>query len=611
LNVAFKEHYINGHGVGIDDVTLGHKDYDITALSANMDDWAFVGDTAKPAARFKNAGYASASFDAVAEIESLGYSSRKTFTNVAHDSVVEVVFDGLVPAAAGAFDIKIYADIAADENMGDNELAGTLNVAERLTPAAWHLETPIPAGYAVHGSFPYTKKSSDPAKPDTTFLYVMGGYRAPNTSQDSIYKYNTLSKEWTYLGKSGLLASDIIALQVKGKAYMAGGYIGSDNSSSLLIYDIEADSFMTGKSMPNPVRSYAAASYGDSLVYIFGGLKDNSSYQFTSDVLVYNIHTDEWAPATMLPDDYLMGVSAVIAGNKIVLTGSYETYTAVSNKVYFGEINPADPYTIHWSSERRPCLGIIFAAAGAWYGKEKSYAFFVGGQTTESQYNMFLWVYDMNNKKWLKGPDQPALSLYAPTVSPVVRNDSVYMVLPGGMNLTDSYNTNQWLYIGKDKPLNYSSKDLAAVSINAADTVYANNELIFKASFTNKQLAAQTFDAVMEITPGSYKKSAAVSALGYLGVKEISFPAWKPDTTGTYTVKVYAAVNGDEDAGNDTLTSTVVVRNTIGIDDEGMTPAVYSLSLSTLARLPPPIFYKSRALSPLRHRMFERQAACS
>ncbi|HEX2983040.1 MAG TPA: T9SS type A sorting domain-containing protein, partial [Ignavibacteriales bacterium] len=144
--------------------------------------------------------------------------------------------------------------------------------------------------------------------------------------------------------------------------------------------------------------------------------------------------------------------------------------------------------------------------------------------------------------------------------------------------LTDSYNTNQWLYIGKDKPLNYSSKDLAAVSVNAADTVYAKNEIIFKASFTNKQLAAQTFDAVMEITPGSYKKSAAVSALGYLGVKEISFPAWKPDTTGTYTVKVYAAVNGDEDAGNDTLTSTVVVRNTIGIDDEDMAPAVYSLS---------------------------------
>jgi hypothetical protein len=578
IYIAFKEHYINGHGVGIDDVTLGHRDYDITALNANMDEWAFVGDTAKPAARFQNAGYAGATFDAVAEIEALGYSSRKTFKNVAHDSIVEVVFDGLVPAVAGAFDIRIYADMTADENISDNELSAKLNVTERFTPAAWHMETPIPAGYAVHGSFPYTKKSSDPAKPDTTFLYVMGGYRAPNTSQDSIYKYNTLSKEWTYLGKSGLLASDIIALQVKGKAYMAGGYIGSDISSSLLIYDIEADSFMTGKSMPNPVRSYAAASYGDSLIYIFGGLKDNSSYQFTSDVLVYNINTDEWAPATLLPDDYLMGVSAVIAGNKIVLTGSYETYTAISNKAYFGEIDPADPYTINWSTERRPCQGIIFAAAGAWYGKEKSYAFFVGGQTTESQYNKVLWVYDLNDKKWLKGPDQLALSLYAPTISPIVRNDSVYMALTGGLNLSDSYNTNQWLYIGKDKPLNYSSRDLAAVSINADDTVYANNEITVKASFTNKQLAVQTFDAVMEITPGSYKKSATVTALEHLGVKEISFPAWKPDTAGTYAIKVYAAVNGDEDAGNDTLTSTVVVRNTIGVGGEDMAPAVYSLS---------------------------------
>ncbi|HEX2983558.1 MAG TPA: kelch repeat-containing protein, partial [Ignavibacteriales bacterium] len=502
IYVAFKEHYINGHGVGIDDVTLGHKDYDITALSANMDDWAFVGDTAKPAARFKNAGYAVASFDAVAEIEAIGYSSRKAFTNVAHDSIVEVVFDGLVPAASGALNIKIYADIAADENLSDNELTAVLNVAERFTPAAWHLETPIPAGYAIHGSFPYTKKSSDPAKPDTTYLYVMGGYRAPNTSQDSMYKYNTLSKEWAYLGKSGLLTSDIIALQVNGKAYIAGGYNGSVVVSSLLIYDIEADSFMTGKSMPNPLRTYAAAVYADSLIYLFGGIKDNSKYEWTSDVLVYNIHTDEWAPATLLPDDYLMGISAVIAGNKIVLTGSYEANSAISNKVYFGEINPADPYTILWHSERRPCPGIISAAAGAWYGKEKSYAFFVGGQTIESQYNMFLWVYDLKNNKWLKGPDQPALSLYAATVSPIVRNDSVYMVLPGGLNLTDSYNTNQWLYIGKDKPLNYSSKDLEAVSINAADTVCAKNEIIFKASFTNKQLAAQTFDAVMEITPG-------------------------------------------------------------------------------------------------------------
>jgi hypothetical protein len=585
IYIGFKYAPSLGSGMFLDNVKLGAPAVnDIAIRGLTIPEGMTKGQHCWPIGYFENTGTAPQTFDVVLEIKPDNYKSRMTFTNVAPDSALQATFNYWIAPNHGPYEAKMYVELPSDEYPRNNTLIEQFNIFDIIEPSVWHTEPVLPARYFAHGGFTYTKKSPDPAQPDTTFIYVIGGFKEQNVLQDSIYRYNTLTGEWSFVRTSPYAAAYNSAIQLNGKVYIPGGAVDMyTTTSSFYIYDIELDSFTVGAELPLPLCQYASGTYGDSLIYIFGGLNNIYYPEYSNKVRIYNTNTNTWSEGTPLPDDLgRSGLAGTILNTSIVLTGSfYPTSGASYNTVYYGEINPDDPYNITWTVGENPGgKKLSYASAGAWFGKDKPYIFFTAPYLINNSYlSAELLAYDVLKKEWLTGDYKPSATSWSSALSSVVRNDSVFMVLTGGKDNGITYAANEWLYIGPNDPLTKDAIDAAAVSIDMADSTVAGSELTPKATFMNKQLTPRTFNVVMEITPGAYKSETTVSALALRAKAQVSFAAWKPETAGAYTVKVYPKLNGDEDASNDTISASVIVTDVIGVDDESdMAPAVYSLS---------------------------------
>ncbi|HEX3074558.1 MAG TPA: T9SS type A sorting domain-containing protein, partial [Ignavibacteriales bacterium] len=423
-------------------------------------------------------------------------------------------------------------------------------------------------------------------------VYLIGGDDIDGNMSNSIFKYNPAMKTWEKLSYPMHKSLHYFnAVQIGGKIYMGGGQSKLNTyESSFVSLDLETEEYTELAAMPSRVYGYALGTYGDSLIYIMGGCTDVNpgpgSFHFTTAVQVYNIKTNEWKLASPFTGEPRMSIAGAICGNTIVLAGGYGDYSPYySNAVDVGIIDPKDPYTIAWGQSEYPAGGFSQLMSGSWEGEHKKFVYFTGGYAKNvysmgDVFSVKTWIYDVQQNTWLAGPDKISHVENPASLAMVVRNDSVFMAAAGGLNHIDytRRTPTELLYIGKDEPYDFSEKDAAAVSIDVADTLYLNKEITPAASFTNKRPTPQIFSVTMEITPGSYKRTAVVSSLEYNSVRQVSFPKWTPDAAGTYAIKVYLSVGGDNDKSNDTLTSVITVRNAIGIWNEDMAPAVYSLS---------------------------------
>jgi hypothetical protein len=575
IYLGFKEFNKYGCGLLLDYVQFGPQpDNDLSVALLPMGPFV-EGDSIAPAVQIENTGKLSQSFDVSVDVPAAGYSRLMSFTDITPDSSFIVMF----PKYKVASDYQeMTASIvsATDENESNNSYTLPITPYKKLTSAQWHSETPMDAAAARHAAFSYFKKGVG-EDPDESYIYAMGG--DANGISDSIFSYNTDARQWSLAGHMPAALRDFSAFQINGKVYIPGGYSAGNSTSNLYIYDIEADTFLIGAAMPTTLCGYASAVYGDSLIYLFGGIKDYSlppPGQTFNEVYIYNINSNIWSAGTPLPDNGTYGFSGSIVENTIVLVaGSDPTSPAALDKVYYGQINPADPKDITWTTGKYPEGGAAGCAAGSWYGKDLKQVYFTGGSDLSPLKSV--WAYDITKKEWFKGPDKITPVKYSSPLVPVVRGDSVFLAVTGGSALLKSQNVNEWLYIGPNDALTAQGKDVAAYSIDA-DTAVINTEFIPKASFINKQLAMQSFNVTMEITPGGYSNTQTVTNLAYNNKAQVSFDKYIPIGAGKYTIKVYASLLGDEDKSNDTLKSELVVLSSDVAADYVMVTPVLSVN---------------------------------
>lgn len=125
-------------------------------------------------------------------------------------------------------------------------------------------------------------------------IHVFGGTSNPTGH----FIYNTLTDTWAAGPSMPVGMNQHAAIAVGDKIYLIGGTPDEDESAHdvVLIYDIVAETYTPGASMPEARTQFGATLGPDCLIYIVGGKTDyyNMCLPLHDDVFIYDPQTDTW-----------------------------------------------------------------------------------------------------------------------------------------------------------------------------------------------------------------------------------------------------------------------------------------------------------------------------
>lgn len=185
------------------------------------------------------------------------------------------------------------------------------------------------------------------------------------------------------------------AVTLRGRIFLVGGYSvlpdGDERTDPrLLEYHPATNTWADRGKVPVEVDDTVALAWRERYIYLISGwhgpARDN-----VRAVQVYDVDTGSWFEATPLPGPGVFGHAGAIADNRIVVIDGVERDPetrafVISDKVYVGVIDRADPSHIDW--ERRPAHpgSPTYRAASAPAPTPGGRLLFVGG--TAHPYNI-------------------------------------------------------------------------------------------------------------------------------------------------------------------------------------------------------------------------------
>ena len=239
---------------------------------------------------------------------------------------------------------------------------------------------------------------------------------------------NTAQAESSWLQKSsvpsslplkGRLAS--IAVGVKDKAYLFGGYTVSEDHSEVsspdnFMYHVGTDHYTKIANMPVPVDDAVALVYQQRFIYLISGWHNDGNVNL---VQVYDVQQDTWSQASPYLGVPVFGHAGGIVGNKMVVCDGVKVQaregkrrTFVSEPAcYLGIIEPTNPLKIDWRALAHPTSVARYRMASAGIVSTSKMVFF-GGSDNPYNYNgigyngepsepsKHVWVYDLVSQKW-------------------------------------------------------------------------------------------------------------------------------------------------------------------------------------------------------------------
>jgi N-acetylneuraminic acid mutarotase len=193
--------------------------------------------------------------------------------------------------------------------MGGTNLSKIFNSVEIYDPAAdtWSTGTPMPAARSKHTSTLVNGK-----------FYVIGGLGASGSKVNTVWEYDPVADTWASKGNMPKTLSGHVSV-------VDGGYIFVfvDDGTTVYIYEVAADEWWYGTSMPNAYIGRTASAVNGK-IYAIGGL---SSMKFRSTCLEYDLSkpygsSDAWTYKSSMAAGRTRLTSAVVGG-KIYAIGGY------------------------------------------------------------------------------------------------------------------------------------------------------------------------------------------------------------------------------------------------------------------------------------------------
>ncbi|HEX2983041.1 MAG TPA: choice-of-anchor J domain-containing protein, partial [Ignavibacteriales bacterium] len=279
IYIGFKCYNNIGTGLMLDDVALGHHlAADVSPESLSIKRYVSEGVPVNINGSIANLSLSGGAqtFPVTCEILDGSYTDVQTVSDLAPGTSTSVTFAQWTPAVPGTYTVKLYTGLAADGNINNDTITSQVTVLEAYSGLGWHYEADMPVSRNDLAAVSYVKKSDDQAIADTPSVFVLGGRGAPgntNRMDTTVYKYNAISRSWSNANAKFPEVKNFKAWQFEGKIYVPGGS-GADEfaTSNLYIYDIEADTVLKGTEMPAATQGYAMGTYGDSLIYVMGGI---------------------------------------------------------------------------------------------------------------------------------------------------------------------------------------------------------------------------------------------------------------------------------------------------------------------------------------------------
>jgi N-acetylneuraminic acid mutarotase len=230
------------------------------------------------------------------------------------------------------------------------------------TKTKWIALPAMPKGRAVGGVINFENK-----------IYYFGGVGAyiSLTVYDN-FVYDIKTKQWTKLNNIKCARCEMGIVELNGKAYLFGGWLGNAPTDTAEVYDIKTKKYELLPPLPKKITSCSAtASNGkiyiiggtlnvtntyffefdpitktyqqlatfeksrmncnlvskDSLIYaIGGGSYKNDNYFLHNDCEVYNIKTKIWEAKTSMPVAIMRGTACIIKNKIHFLGGTTSVY---------------------------------------------------------------------------------------------------------------------------------------------------------------------------------------------------------------------------------------------------------------------------------------------
>jgi len=105
------------------------------------------------------------------------------------------------------------------------------------------------------------------------------------------------------------------------------------------------------------------------------------------------------------------------------------------------------------------------------------------------------------------------------------------------------------------------TNDVLAQSIDINPVVYG--AFAPQGTAFNNGSTVQSFDMIMEITPGAYKDTVSITSLASATASQETFASFTPSTEGAYNVTLYTILAGDGNLLNDTITGSFYYVNSV------------------------------------------------
>lgn len=201
-------------------------------------------------------------------------------------------------------------------------------------------------------------------------IYVMGGQSAPattDTAAATVWKLELVEgkdpdTKWDNLSWQeveswpGPPRSDAMAAAQDGNVYLFGGYTGEPQGTYLndaYKYNIKEGWKRVADIDSGGIASASAIKYGDSHIFVFGGIKNDST--LSSDILAYHTITNTWIKANTMPAA-LAGAGVEQWLGKIIIFDGVTDSGVTSNNCYSIEL-----------SSKKPPFGVLNAIVLAAY----------------------------------------------------------------------------------------------------------------------------------------------------------------------------------------------------------------------------------------------------
>jgi N-acetylneuraminic acid mutarotase len=400
-----------------------------------------------------------------------------------------------------------------------------------LSGAKWITHTTMPASNYGGAAVKYGDN-----------IYYFGGVTTGDALTTTVYKYDINAQSWSVAGTMPEGKKNFRAFEKNGKVWVEGG--APLLTHSMYEYDIQANSWTPKADMPYPVSNFGAWMIGKYIYTDWGKTfaqsEDNASYIFQ----IYDTENNSWDNQNLgLAGSAKYGTTSAAIGDYSITAGGYEiAYGTRSDEMFYNLRQDASTHSMIGYKKVYPGGNLTGISSAAVSGRGKNYFVFAGGSGDDGKATSQVWIYDLNNSTWLKGPDLAVPVAVASDMVPVIKDDSLFVVLMGGYTTgqvagyTGATKLNQWLYLGQQDPA-VTDPQIMDVVLNQG---FKKGESTPVNLFVkNNSNVSYNFDVVCQITPGNYKVTATTGNLEPGQKAAASLNSFTPSEPGVYYLKAY------------------------------------------------------------------------